>query len=300
MAPPKTFTDEALKRAFDETGTIRGTHRRLGCSYGAAYKRLISLNLIRTPAFDPGRYGHTSRTIPDAPTLIIPDLQAPAHHPDALAFLCAVRDRYETQQTVCIGDEVDLNFLSDFAKLPESDQPHSEWAAAQGFMRSLYAEFREGWSLTSNHVDGRISKARTRGRLPAAFLRPVEDLLDAPAGWSWHSELRCGDILIRHGHRDTSALKRMITEEIPAMYGRHYSLLIGHYHSRIGVATADIKIGTKFYWGAFSGALVDPKHPFFSYSRGTERLGTVVLKHGRVVPVAMPLDETGRWTGVLP
>lgn len=299
MPGHRTFTDEALKAAFDETGTIRETSRRLKTSYNTAYERLVKLNLIRTPAFDTGKYGYTSRTIPEAPTLVIPDLQAPAHHPDALPFLCAAREKYKTQQTVCAGDETDLNFLSDFARLPEADQPLSEWAATQGFMRSLYAEFREGWSLTSNHTTGRIDKARTRGRLPASFLRPLEDLLDAPPGWSWHSELRMGDILFRHGHKDTSGLKRVILEEIPAKYGRHYSLVLGHYHSKFGMATPDLKVGDKLFWGAFTGCLVDPKHPFFGYSKGYERLGCAVIAHGRFIPVAMPIDDNGRWTGKL-
>jgi hypothetical protein len=106
-------------------------------------------------------------------------------------------------------------------------------------------------------------------------------------------------VLIRHGHRDTTGLKRIITEEIPAKYGRHMSLLIGHFHSRIGQATPDIKIGSKFYWGGFSGALVDPAHPFMAYSKAAEKLGCVVLMHGRLIPVAMPVDDKGRWTGAL-
>jgi hypothetical protein len=304
MAARKNIADADFKLHWDATGNIRETARRLKVDYKSAFHRLTKLNLIRTPAFNPGTYGYTARSLPEYTTLIIPDLQAPAHHPDALPFLCAVRDKYRVPHqgfnVVCIGDEVDLNFLSDFSRMPEADQPTSEWAAAQGFMRSFYAEFPEGVSCVSNHVEGRISKARMRGRLPPAFLRSVEDLLDAPTGWSWHSSIRMGDILIRHGHKDTQGLKRLIVEEIPAEYGRHFSLLIGHFHSKIGVATPDIKIGNRFYWGAFSGCLVDPRHPFFSYSKGTEKLGTVVLSHGRVIPVAMPLDENGRWTGQLP
>lgn len=299
MGSPPKFSDADLRYHWEQTGNIRETARRLKVQYYTVYKRLIHGNYIQAATFNPDRGGYTPRTIPEGTTLIVPDLQAPAHHPDALAFLCAIRDKFKPLNIVCIGDEVDLNWLSDFAKMPEADQPHSEWSAAQAFMRAFYAEFPEGVSCVSNHVEGRIAKARTRGRLPATFLRPVEDLLDAPIGWSWHTSIRMGDILIRHGHRDTAGLKRVIVEEIPAEHGRHLSLLIGHFHSRIGVATPDIKIGEKFYWGAFTGCLVDPRHPFFSYSKGTEKLGTVVLMHGRVVPIAMSLNEHGRWTGVL-
>lgn len=297
--PPKTIDEALLRKHWDETGNIRETARRLKVDYRVTYRRLIALNLIRSPSFDVGRYGHTARTIPEATTLVVPDIQAPAHHPDALPFLCAVREKYKPVNVVCIGDEVDLNFASDFARLPEVDQPTHEWAAAQAFMRSFYAEFPEGVSCVSNHVDGRISKARTRGRLPPGFLRPVEDLLDAPVGWSWHSSIRMGDVLFRHGHRDTSNLKRVILEEIPSETGRHYSLILGHFHSKFGQATPDLKVGGKLYYGAFTGCLIDPRHPFFSYSKGYERLGALVVMHGRVIPVPMQTDERGRWTGVL-
>jgi hypothetical protein len=74
---------------------------------------------------------------------------------------------------------------------------------------------------------------------------------------------------------------------------------LGHFHSKFGQATPDLKVGDKLYFGAFTGCLIDPKHPFFSYSRGYERLGTLVVMHGRVIPVAMSLDAKGRWTGQL-
>jgi hypothetical protein len=288
MAAPKLIDVDLLRQHFEATGNIRETSRRLNRSYAAVYRLLVQHNLIRSPTFDAGRVGHTARTIPEATTL-----------------LCAVRDKYRSDRegsfnVVCIGDELDLNWLSDFAKLPEADQPHSEFAAAQGFLRALFAEFPEAVSCTSNHVEGRIAKARIRGRIPPSFLRPIEDLIDAPVGWSWHSSIRMGDILFRHGHKDSAGLKRVIVEEIPAQYGKHLSLVIGHFHSKMGVATPDIKIGDRFYFGAFTGCLVDPSHPFFGYSKGTEKLGCAVIVHGRFIPIAMPVRDDGRWTGVLP
>lgn len=299
MASPLLISDHDIKEHFDETGSIRETARRTKLAYSSIHERLVKMGAIHSPVFHTGKPGNLPRTIPDAPTLVIPDTQAPAHHPDTLAFLCAVRDLYRTQQVIWIGDEIDLNWLSDFAKMPEADQPHSEWAAAKSFMRSMYAEFPEGSSLTSNHVHGRLDKARLRGRIPPEFLRPLEHLIDAPVGWSWHSEIRMGDVLFRHGHKDKSALKSVILEEIPAKYGRHLSLVIGHYHQKIGQATSDMKIGDKFYWGAFTGCLIDPKHIFFGYSKGYEKLGCAIVMHGRFIPIAMPLREDGRWTGKL-
>lgn len=36
-----------------------------------------------------------------------------------------------------------------------------------------------------------------------------------------------------------------------------------------------------------------------SSDKGYERLGTLVIMHGRVIPVPMQTDERGRWTGTL-
>lgn len=299
MAAPRRYSDDDIKKHWHDTGSIRETARRLGSQYNTVHERLRRMNLIHAMPFETGRDQSTSRTLGEGTTLVIPDMQAPAQHPDALAFLCAIRDKYKPLNIVGIGDEIDLNWLSDFAKLPEADQPHSEFAAAQAFLRSFFAEFPRAVACTSNHVHGRFDRARTRGRIPPGFLKPLEDILDAPIGWSWHSEIVMGDIIIRHGHKDAMNLKRVILEEMPAKYGRHYSILLGHYHQKIGQHTPDIQVGDRFFYGGFTGCLVDPKHPFFGYSKGYEKLGTVMIIDGRLRPFSMPLDAHGRWTGVL-
>ena len=107
MRNPRVFTDEQLIKHWEDTGNIRETTRRLKATYFSVYRQLVRLNLIRSPTFDAGRQSPTARTIPEGTTLVIPDLQAPAHHPDALAFLCAIRDKYLPKNIVCIGDELD-------------------------------------------------------------------------------------------------------------------------------------------------------------------------------------------------
>ncbi|WP_209015563.1 hypothetical protein, partial [Roseibium sp. RKSG952] len=226
-------------------------------------------------------------------------MQAPAHHPDAISFLKEVRDKYKPTHVVAIGDEVDWCWLSDYAKQAEADNPLAEDDAAICFMRDLYASFPSVSALHSNHVQGRMEKARLRSRFPKRFLRELPDILDAPLSWQWYDEIIIDDVLMRHGHKDGVNLKRAILEDIPARFGRPYSLVIGHHHQRFGQACPDILYGGSIYWGAFTGCLLDPTHPFFSYSRGTERLGTLVIDHGRPVPIPLKTDKYGRWTGEL-
>jgi predicted MPP superfamily phosphohydrolase len=295
MGVPMKVSDTRLFEAFDRYGSITATANNLPIDYKSVYKRLKRHGKIRG-SFINAFTKETSRVLPEGSALFIPDTQAPAHHPDAIEFLCRLRDKLKPKHVVCIGDEVDFSWMSDFAKLVEQDQPLAEYEAAVNFMRELSSEF-DAISLVSNHVHGRLEKARLRARVPAALFKSIEEILDVPVRWSWHSEIRIGDVITRHGHKDILNLKRTILEEIPARYGRHYSIIIGHYHSRIGQATPDIQVGSSFYWGGFTGCLVNPRHPFFNYSKGAERLGTVALLDGRLRPFSMPVDGAGRWTG---
>lgn len=289
---------QLLLDAVRNHGGIRATSRALCLPYATVHdewKRAGGGSVARPKAPS----SRAPLELSGGPVLFLPDLQAPAHHPDALPFLIALRDKYRPRHNIAIGDETDFCWLSDYAKQVEADNPEAEADAAINFMRDLYAAFPSVAALHSNHVKGRIEKARLRARMPKWMVKPLEEILDAPPTWQWYEEIIVDDVLVRHGHKDGVNLKRTILEDIPARFGRPYSIVIGHHHSRFGQATPDILYGDNVYWGAFTGCLVDPTHPFFSYSRGNERLGALVLDHGRPIPHPMKLDKHGRWTGKL-
>lgn len=279
-------------------GGIRPASRALGVPYTTVQNawRAAGGGRVDKPKVD--LRGHPI-TLTGGPVLFIPDIQAPAHHPDTIPFLTEIRDRYKPTINIAIGDEVDFCWLSDYAKQSEADNPEAEADAAIAFMRQLYACFPSVYALDSNHVKGRIEKARMRSRMPKWMLRELPEILDAPLSWQWYDEIIVDDVLVRHGHKDGVNLKRAILEDIPARFGRPYSLVIGHHHSRFGQACPDLLYGGSVFWGAFTGCLVNPAHPFFSYSRGNERLGTLVIDHGRPIPIPMKTDKFGRWTGKL-
>src|SRR6202035_900902 len=110
-----------------------------------------------------GRY--VSPKLPET-VMVISDLQAPYHHPDALKFLDAVAQKYAPDLVVSIGDEVDFGFLSKYDKYPEIDSPQGELEHALLFTEKLFERFPSALALTSNHVQGRLATARRAGRLP--------------------------------------------------------------------------------------------------------------------------------------
>ena len=116
--------------------------------------------------------------------LVIPDLQVPYEHPDALAFVEEVQSCYYPDQIVCIGDEVDQMALSRFDPDPDGDGAGPELLKALKKMDKWYAAFPEVKVCTSNHT-GRIQKKAFHAGIPEAYMRTVNEWMEAPEGWEW-------------------------------------------------------------------------------------------------------------------
>lgn len=232
--------------------------------------------------------------------LIIPDLQAPYHLPDALQFLKMVADKYNPDAVLCIGDEVDFNFLSTYEKEPLIDEPNRELEQAQEFMGKLFKQFPKAHALTSNHVHGRLHGARKQARLLPQMLTKWEDLVGAPRTWAWYEEVRMGDVLFRHGDKWPTLTMSHLSRAIPDKYGCQMSVMHGHVHSKIGVQ-AVMPYGDDEYWAAYTGCLMSPRSRAADYCKAMNlKLGTVVIKHGVVHKIPYRRDlVTMAWTGRL-
>lgn len=251
-------------------------------------------------AKEPDSFGRfISSKLPDT-VLVIPDLQAPFQHPQALDFLSHVADVYSPNQIICIGDELDLNFLSRFDKFPEIDEPARELEQGMKFLRNLFSEFPSALALTSNHVQGRLQSARKAGRLPPQMLVPWHQLIGSPKGWVWYEEIHLKDVLFRHGDKFGKLSTSHLTRDIPRNYGRHMSVVHGHIHTAHGRVGDSVLVGDDEFFAAYTGCLIDPRSKCFDYCKApTVRLGCLVLHHG--TPHRIPFRRTlqGKWTGRL-
>lgn len=243
-----------------------------------------------------GRY--ISPKLPDT-ILCIPDLQAPYHHPDALAFLSMVAQRYKPDQVVGIGDEVDFSFLSNHDKYPETDNPVPELEGALKFMEALFKLFPSALALTSNHVHGRLATARKNGRIPPTMLRNWREIIGAPRGWEWYEEVRLGNYMFRHGDGWPKLTKAHLGYGVPDNYGQHFNVVHGHLHSLHGIE-ARLPVGDEDYYAAYTGCLINPRSKAFDYTKAPKnKLGCLVIIHGVPKRVPMRLDVIGRWIGQL-
>jgi transcriptional regulator with XRE-family HTH domain len=294
--------------------------RRLGCSRCAVqnaakgkpskspeplYKQIRSLpidaprDFLSRPAPEPDVWGrYISDKLPDT-ILVIPDLQAPYNHPDALSFLSMVAQRYKPDQVVGIGDEVDFSFLSNHDKYPEVDNPVPELEAALNFMERLFKLFPSALALTSNHVHGRLATARKNGRIPPTMLRNWREIISAPRGWEWYEEVRLGNYLFRHGDGWAKLTGMHLVRAVPDQYGKHFNVVHGHIHSEAGIKAVE-RVGDEDLFAAYTGCLINPRCKAFDYTKAPKnKLGCLVIIHGIPKRVPMRLDAMGRWCGTL-
>lgn len=227
---------------------------------------------------------------------VISDLQIPYEHPDALEFVEVVTYYYECDKIVCIGDEVDQLALSRYDTDPEADGAGPELKKAIKRLQAWYELFPEVSVCISNHT-GRVQKAAFKAGIPEAYLRPVNEWLEAPEGWTWADYFEIDGVRYEHGDNQGG----MYAARNIAIRNRQ-STVIGHHHSHGGVYY--VANDKDMIFGCNSGCLIDAKSIAFKYARGAAfkpTLGMAVVVKGIPSFVPMIVDARGRWTGeVLP
>lgn len=161
--------------------------------------------------------------------LVIPDLQAPFHHRDALDFLSDQRRRWKATKIICIGDEVDFHAISMHDAEAEADGPVQELKRAKLLLKQLYSLFPQVDVCISNHTDRPYRVAGKYG-IPRDFLKSYKELLEAPKGWNWHNRIYVDDVCYQHGEGYSGR-----NGAIQAAMSNRQSTVIGHLHSHGGV-----------------------------------------------------------------
>jgi hypothetical protein len=227
----------------------------------------------------------------DNKILVIPDMQIPFEHPDALAFICAMRDEFQPDVVVNVGDEVDQMALSRFDPDPDGDGAGPELKKALKRLRPWYREFPEMLVCESNHT-ARVYKQAFLAGIPEAYLRTVPEWLEAPEGWTWAESFIIDGVKFEHG----DAQGGMYAARALAMRNRR-STIIGHHHSHGAVFYIANDDATIF--GMNVGCLIDMNSIAFRYGKHSAykpTLGCGVVNQGVPYFVPMMTNKKGRWT----
>lgn len=234
--------------------------------------------------------------------LHIPDIHAPYQHPDALAFLKAVKAAFPIDLVVNAGDELDYHALSFHDSDPDLDSAGVELSKGRKFLQELERVFPTMLICSSNHGSMAYRKAKHHG-IPVSMIRSYREVIFAAEngkptgqgkGWHWADEwfvgTPMGDVLFKHSSSGILA---------DAAHNR-CNLMVGHSHGNF--STEYCASRDYLYWGAYGGCLIDKDAYAFAYGKLTQKkpiIGCTVILQGRPVQIPMILDAAGRWVGKL-
>lgn len=228
--------------------------------------------------------------------LVIPDLHAPYQHPDTLSFLKCVRDTFEPDLVVSLGDELDHHAMSFHDSDPALDAAGPELMRARVFMQHMHDLFPEVLVCHSNHGSMAFRRAKAHG-IPVQYLKKYRDVIfpdhGAP-GWSWAYSWRIGTPLgeVLFKHQSSGILTDAAHNQC--------NLVVGHSHGNFSIEYS--ASSAHLYYGMYCGCLIDKDSMAFAYGKHTLRkpiVGCGMIMNGRPVLLPMVLDRAGRWIGSL-
>jgi hypothetical protein len=226
--------------------------------------------------------------------LFIGDIHLPYEHEDALAFICAMRDKYKPDEIVLAGDELDQHSISQHGSDPNGQSPGDELEMGLAKIAHWYKEFPVAKVCTSNHGSRPYRRAYLSG-LPTQYLRDFKEFMRAPDGWEWRDEWTVSGTVFSHGE---SASGPNGVLQLAIRQGK--SQAVGHFHGSAGASF--FHNGEKTVFGLYSGCLISPGSFAFRYGKHSKMkpiIGSAIVDGDVPMFVPMPMDKHGRWTGKL-
>ena len=217
--------------------------------------------------------------------LFISDMHIPYHHPNTLAFLQMLKDRYNPTRVICLGDELDKHGLSFHDSDPDLLSAGDELRAALPVIAQLHEMFPVMDLIDSNHGSLVWRKAKHHG-IPRHYIKSYNEVLQVGEGWKWYNDLVIDlpdgqKVYVHHG-KSSEAIK---TSQAMSM-----SHICGHYHNSFGVKYWANPNG--LYWAMNAGCLIDDKSLAFAYNTANLHrplIGTCLVVDGVPILEAMPL-----------
>lgn len=223
--------------------------------------------------------------------LVISDLHCPYQHPDAVAFLRAVKAKYNPTRVILSGDEVDYHNISFHDSDPDLDSAGKELEKAIAELKPLYKLFPKAEVLESNHGNLVLRKALAGG-MSRKYFRTSREILEAPKGWTWHFDIvaKLPDGTQCYFHHSKGANVKKNSQAMGM------SFVQGHHHESFEIQ----------YWGNPNallfgmtvGCLADGKSLAMAYSKNNLRrpiVGVAVIIDSRPILIPMVLNSKGRW-----
>ena len=224
--------------------------------------------------------------------LVIPDLQIPFHHQDALKFLDYIKDKTAPSKIVCIGDSIDSHALSDYIHNPDGYSAGHEHTTALTYLKDLYSIFPAGVELDSNH-NNRVFRRACAAGIPKTFLKSYKEFMEAPIGWEFKTHEIIEGVMYEHGDSFSGNMAAK-----SAALANMRSTVIGHHHNTASIHYMANK--ERMLFGMNVGCLIDNEAYAFEYNKKNKTQPTLscgVVDKGVPILYPMIINSKGRWVG---
>ena len=235
---------------------------------------------------------HGDRNLANKRILIISDTHAPYHHKDAIRFLTAIKEKYDPDRVIHIGDEADKHALSYHDSDPDLDSAGRELEQAKEFLWKIEELYPRMTVIESNHGSLALRKAKTAG-IPRAYLRPYKEIYETPK-WNWvpHLTLTLPNGQPCHFVHGLSANTRTLT------LSKGMSAVQGHYHEKFEIVYWGNEERLNF--GMTVSCLIDDDAMAFNYNKVFVKrpiigCGMIIDSQPKQIPLVKKTN--GRWNG---
>ena len=225
--------------------------------------------------------------------LIISDFHAPYNHPDAVAFLKAVKEKYNPTRVISIGDESDGHSLSFHSHDADLHSAGHELELTREALKPLMKMFPKMDILESNHGSLVMRRALDHG-LPREIFKSYREILEAPKGWNWHFDMTIRlptgmDCYFHHG-KNKNALK--VAQSMGMCY------VGGHYHEDFGIQFYANPNQLNFAMQV--GCLIDKDSMAMAYAKNNLKrpiIGVGMIIDGLPLLLPLVMKKGGKWCG---
>jgi hypothetical protein len=226
--------------------------------------------------------------------LVIPDIQVPFAHKDAIKFLTMVKKKYNPDIIVQIGDLADQHHFSKYSNSTKGKGGKDEMTMASTQLKPLSKLFPKMYICWGNH-DLRIFQKAAEAGIDDSLLKSYEEMLDMPKGWKLADKWEFDGVIFEHGIGRSGS-----QGAIKAAMANMQSTVIGHLHSHAGILYYANK--KTLIYGFNVGALIDDRKYAFEYGRftsGKSVLGCGIIENGLPKFIPMTLTKEHNWCGRL-
>jgi predicted phosphodiesterase len=213
--------------------------------------------------------------------LVIADTHEPFCKEGYLEHCIAIAKKYNCNEFVNIGDEVDLCGVSQWEKDPDGFSAGTEANLAQQKMKLWYTAFPNMKVCIGNHTARPFRQAKANG-VPKKFIKSYEEAWEAPEGWKWAENWEIDNVLYTHGTGFSGANAAI---KIATMHRQN--TVIGHIHSEAGIQYNASKID--IIWGMQVGGALDDKSYAAYYAK--DQLKKSIIGCGVVLEGKLPIYE---------